>query len=420
MHIDLNRHPEDNGRANLRQRAKHLWKEGRHEESNEVYFSLLENKELVKDLYEVYTDIADNYVYLDQHQDSKNWLGKCLELPESPNRLARAHVQIAVSESYLGDGEAERQHCLAALGLFDRKSKDYDPQSECHMYDMLGKLSLHDGEAATAEKYLKEAIAIHDGNLKTWREWGVPHSPVYAWTLEKLADALLRQKKFDDSLRVAKRAVKCQERTKDLNFLLYGLLGHAYYVGKHFAKAASCLEEALKNAEDRSQAAEQFYLLGHSYHSLGDHDKALDNYLAALNGEIRFAEGPVERAVIYRYIAIQMYFLGRSKEGDEWYQKARTERGDPTAQREAMVWQAFGLARGGQAERAVDLLQEYAEGCEDEVEKAETHYDIAVIFWNAGKMRMCKEWLEKSIALHPTKDAKRFLRRVMRLLKSQE
>ena len=228
------------------------------------------------------------------------------------------------------------------------------------------------------------------------------------------------QEKFNDSLRVANRALKCQERTRDLNFLLYGLLGHAYYETKHFAKAASSLEEALKNAEDRSQAAEQFYLLGLSYDSLGDHVKALENYLAALDGEIRFAEGPVERAVIYRYIAIQMYFLGRSKEGDKWYQKARTEPGDLAAQGLARVVQARALALAGQAERAVDLFQEYAEHCEDNVEKAETCYELAVTLWNTGKERACKDWLEKSIALHPTKDAKRFLRRVIRFLMSQE
>lgn len=128
----------------------------------------------------------------------------------------------------------------------------------------------------------------------------------------------------------------------------------------------------------------------------------------------------MERAEVYHRIAHQMYFLGRSKEGDEWYQKARNERGDPTAEREAMVWQALGLARAGQAERAVDLLQEYAEGCEDEVEKAEIYYDIAVTLWNAGRMRTCKEWLEKSIALHPTKEAKVLLRRATRLLQPPE
>jgi len=224
MDIDLKRHPQEDDRGNLLQRAKHLWQEGRHEESNEVYFSLLEDKESVTDLYEVYSDIGDNYAYLDQHQDAKTWLTKCLELRESPNRLACAHVEIAVAESYIENSEAERQHCLAALGLFDRKSKDYDPQSECHMYDMLGKLSLHDGEAATAERYLKKAITIHDRNLRAWSEWGVPHLPVYPWTLEKLADALLRQRRFNDSLHVLKRAVKCQERTKDLNFLLYACL----------------------------------------------------------------------------------------------------------------------------------------------------------------------------------------------------
>ena len=65
----------------LFERAKHLWKEGRHEESNEVYFSLLENKELVTDVYAVYRDIGDNYAHLDRQQEAKTWLKKCLEIP---------------------------------------------------------------------------------------------------------------------------------------------------------------------------------------------------------------------------------------------------------------------------------------------------------------------------------------------------
>lgn len=142
----------------LLQDAKDLFKEGKYQESNAVYFAVLKQKELLRDLFAVYIEVADNCCRMGKPSKAKRWIAKCLGIETSPNRMACAHAQLAAAECRLGDSDAQLKHCLTALRLFDSTGEDYDPACEWNVYCLTGRAYYDRRSFAMAASYLGEAL----------------------------------------------------------------------------------------------------------------------------------------------------------------------------------------------------------------------------------------------------------------------
>ncbi len=399
------------GRNSALEEAYALFRDGKYEDSNKAYFEVLRSEGREAESVHLCAAIARNHLHLGEFTEARKRLAKCLEMGGSENGRGSIHALLAFVEFRSGDWTGAVDHCLDSLRLLDEGAKDPESQSEYTVLSLLGIMASQEGDAVTAERYLEEAIALHDtstdGNA-------LPCLPTFPETLLGSGRALQRQEKSDEALEVLEQALG-YECTRHDRYRIHAALGAIHGIKKDYTTSAQHLEKAIEYAGERSSAGYELYLLGCDYQWLGDHAKAVGRLQEALHYEIEYRLGPwhlpIKKANVYSLIAAGLYWLGKKREGEEWYSKALHESRDAASRRHTLEWMAGSLAEYGETERAVRMLKRVAALAEGKAGKAIVYLRIAMLLRDAGRPYESRQWVWKSVDTHPTSEGKTWLRR---------
>lgn len=196
----------------------------------------------------------------------------------------------------------------------------------------------------------------------------------------------------------------------------YRTLGDAYYHNKDFARAAYCLGNSIEYLKEPALLAQGHFFLGDCYSALGAQEKAVFNYQKCLEARPDDLDRP-GRADVCREIASAMYILGRKDEGWKCYREALSASKNASCRRKTMEWIANSLFSCGEIEGAVQACKRLADSADGKVEKAKACYMGAVFLLASQDDGRASDWLETSIAIHPTKESKRLRREIHSLFR---
>jgi tetratricopeptide (TPR) repeat protein len=188
-----------------------------------------------------------------------------------------------------------------------------------------------------------------------------------------------------------------------------------YYDRGDVAMAASLLENALQAPSSEPWVPRERVLLGDCFRALGDHQKAVSNYSAALQARQPGLDG-VGRALARWGTAAAMLMLGMRREAWESYYEALKEASAASLRFDITRRMARWLATLGDVDAAVRICLQCARDAPNNRQRAWFYLQVAQIFWASGDLNRCQAWLEMAMAVHATRESKRLMRQVDRLI----
>ena len=200
----------------------------------------------------------------------------------------------------------------------------------------------------------------------------------------------------------------------DQEYSAYSTAARVYYGRGDVAMAASLLENALKGPSYEPWVPRERLVLGDCYRALGEHQKAITSYRAALQPG-RENLDPADRVRARCSAAGEMLKLGMRGHAWEWYKEALKEAADGPLRSDISRSMARWLADSGDVNGAVQVYLQCTSDVPNKRGKAGLYLEVASMFWALGDLNRCEAWLEISMAVHATAESRRLRKQLSRV-----